>query len=116
MDPKGSAFGGLGPRRADQGGSAPRLALPHSTTPGVHQSLTMAANPIAGDTLPTVTDPILLFLTLDVLALLLLGAVATTLPTTARGLPITLFGGLGLLLCLPPLLTGTAATALSLPI
>jgi hydrogenase-4 component B len=76
----------------------------------------MAPNPIAGDTLPTVTDPILLFLTLDVLALLLLGSLATALPPTARGFPTTLFGGLGLLLCLPPLLTGTAATALSLPI
>jgi formate hydrogenlyase subunit 3/multisubunit Na+/H+ antiporter MnhD subunit len=76
----------------------------------------MGANPISGDTLPTVTDPILLFLTLDVLALLLLGSLATALPPTARAFPTTLFGGLGLLLCLPPLLTGTAATALSLPI
>jgi hydrogenase-4 component B len=63
-----------------------------------------------------VIDPILLFLTVDVVALLLLGTGAAALPLAACGFLATMFSGLGLLLCLPPLLTGTAATALSLPL
>jgi formate hydrogenlyase subunit 3/multisubunit Na+/H+ antiporter MnhD subunit len=76
----------------------------------------MPPNPIGGDTLSLVTDPILLFLTLDVVALLLLGTCVAALPLAACGFLATTLSGLGLLLCLPPLLTGTAATALSLPV
>jgi formate hydrogenlyase subunit 3/multisubunit Na+/H+ antiporter MnhD subunit len=63
-----------------------------------------------------VTDPILLFLTVDVAALLLLGTFATALPLPARDFLATTLAGLGLLLCLPSLLTGRAATELTLPI
>jgi formate hydrogenlyase subunit 3/multisubunit Na+/H+ antiporter MnhD subunit len=63
-----------------------------------------------------VTDPILLFLTVDVVALLLLGIAVAALPLAVCGILVTLFGGLGLLLCLPPLLTTAAATVLALPI
>ncbi|WP_158921888.1 hypothetical protein [Acidisphaera sp. S103] len=62
------------------------------------------------------TDPILLFLTIDVIALLLLGMCAAALPLAACGFLATTLSGLGMLLCLPPLLMGTAATTLSLPI
>jgi formate hydrogenlyase subunit 3/multisubunit Na+/H+ antiporter MnhD subunit len=63
-----------------------------------------------------VNDPILLFLTADVVALLLLGTFAATLPFAACGFLATALGGLGMLLCLPPLLTDIAATDLALPI
>jgi hydrogenase-4 component B len=66
--------------------------------------------------LPAVTDPILLFLTVDVAALLLLGTFAAALPLPACGFLATTLSGLGLLLCLPPLLTGAAATDLALPV
>jgi hypothetical protein len=63
-----------------------------------------------------VSDPILFFLTADVVALLLLGIFATALPLAACGFLATTLGGLGMLLCLPPLLTDIAATDLALPI
>ena len=62
------------------------------------------------------TDPILLFLTVDVVALLLLGTFAAALPLPACGFLATTLSGLGMLLCLPPLLTGATATDLVLPI
>jgi hydrogenase-4 component B len=73
-------------------------------------------NPSAGDTIPSVSDPILLFLSLDVVALLLLGGFAAVLPLAACGFLATTFSGLGMLLCLPPLLTTTPPTALTLPL
>jgi formate hydrogenlyase subunit 3/multisubunit Na+/H+ antiporter MnhD subunit len=63
-----------------------------------------------------VSDPILLFLTVDVVALLLLGTFAAALPLAACGFLATILSGLGMLLCLPPLLTGVSATELALPI
>jgi hydrogenase-4 component B len=63
-----------------------------------------------------VSDPILLFLSLDVVALLLLGGFAAVLPLAACGFLATTFSGLGMLLCLPPLLTTTPSTALTLPL
>jgi hydrogenase-4 component B len=73
-------------------------------------------NPSGGDTIPPVSDPILLFLSLDVVALLLLGGFAAVLPLAACGFLATIFSGLGMLLCLPPLLTTTPSTALTLPL
>lgn len=61
------------------------------------------------------TDPILLFLAVDVAALLLLGTFAAALPLPACGFLATTLTGLGMLLCLPSLLTGAPATELALP-
>jgi hydrogenase-4 component B len=63
-----------------------------------------------------VNDPILLFLTVDAGALLLLGACASALPPAAVGFLATMASGMGMLLCLPPLLMNTPATTLELPI
>lgn len=62
------------------------------------------------------SDPILLFLTVDAGALLLLGTFAASLPLAGSGFLVTTFSGLGLLLCLPPLLTDPAPTDLTLPL
>jgi hydrogenase-4 component B len=63
-----------------------------------------------------VTDPILLFLAVDAVALLLLGACAAALPVAATTFLATMLSGLGMLLCVPPLLLHTAATATELPV
>jgi hydrogenase-4 component B len=63
-----------------------------------------------------VSDPILLFLILDAVALLLLGASPAVLPPAARGLLTTMLCGLGPLLCLPLLLMRTQPTHLAVPI
>jgi hydrogenase-4 component B len=62
-----------------------------------------------------VSDPILLFLTVDAVALLLTGACATVMPFAACGLLTTTLCGLGTLLCLPSLLVRMPATALVIP-
>ena len=62
------------------------------------------------------SDPILLFLVMDVVALLLLGAFAAAMPPAACGFLATALCGLGALLCLPPLLLRLPATALELPV
>jgi formate hydrogenlyase subunit 3/multisubunit Na+/H+ antiporter MnhD subunit len=69
-----------------------------------------------GVTLPPVSDPILLFLTADVVALLVLGALTGAMPVAASSFLATMLSGLGLLLCLPPLLMTTAPTDLALPV
>jgi formate hydrogenlyase subunit 3/multisubunit Na+/H+ antiporter MnhD subunit len=51
-----------------------------------------------------VTDPILLFLTADIAALLGLGLFAAALPPAVKGFPAMMLSGLGALLCLPPLI------------
>jgi hypothetical protein len=62
-----------------------------------------------------VTDPILLFLILDMAALLVLGACAALVPPAA-GLFLTAgLAGLGAFLCLPPLFFSWPAAALNLP-
>jgi hydrogenase-4 component B len=63
-----------------------------------------------------VSDPILFFLAIDAAALLLLGACATVIPLAAGAFLTAALGGLGLLLCLPPLLIGIAASDLTVPI
>jgi hydrogenase-4 component B len=63
-----------------------------------------------------VNDPILLFLTIDAVALLLLGAFGAALPLAACGFLATMATGLGMLLCLPPLLMTAPATVLAVPI
>ncbi len=65
--------------------------------------------------MPTVSDPILLSLTVDAVALLLLGVSAHALPA-ACGLIMTILCGLGTVLCLPPLLMRTAGSSLTIPI
>jgi hydrogenase-4 component B len=74
------------------------------------------ATPAGGDTVAAVSDPILLFLILDAVALLLLGASTAVLPPAVRGLMTTILCGLGPLLCLPPLLMRTPATSMAVPI
>lgn len=61
------------------------------------------------------SDPILLFLTVDVVALLLTGACATMMPFAACGLLTTMLCGLGALLSVPPVLARLPATALMIP-
>jgi hydrogenase-4 component B len=62
-----------------------------------------------------VSDPILLFLILDMAALLVLGACAALMPPAA-GLFLTAgLAGLGAFLCLPPLFFSWPAAALNLP-
>jgi hydrogenase-4 component B len=80
-----------------------------------HQQLT-APNPAGSDNLPSVSDLILLFLAMDTAILLLLGIFVAILPVLARGFLLTAFSGLGMLLCLPPLLMRTPAAAIDLRI
>jgi hydrogenase-4 component B len=61
------------------------------------------------------SDPILMLLAINVVALLLLGSCATLIPIGARGLLATIPCGLGALLCLPPLLGRMPATMLKIP-
>ncbi len=61
------------------------------------------------------SDPILLFLTVDAIALLLLGAIAHVLPA-ACAFVATILCGLGTLLCLPPLLMRAGASSLTIPV
>jgi hydrogenase-4 component B len=63
-----------------------------------------------------VNDPILLFLTLDVIALLIAGAMAAVMPAMVCGFLTTTLCGLGTLLCLPSLLLRIPATALDIPL
>ena len=63
-----------------------------------------------------VSDPILLLLLVDALALLVLGLIAAALPVALPGLLATLLCGLGALLALPRLVFGLAPTTLTLPI
>ena len=62
------------------------------------------------------SDPILLLLTVDVVALLLVGASAVVTPPAVCGFLTTMLCGLGALLCLPPLVSGVPATALDVGI
>ena len=62
------------------------------------------------------SDPILLFLALDVVALLLLGVLAAAVGPAICGFLAAGFCALGLLLCLPPLLMHVQLTALVVPI
>jgi formate hydrogenlyase subunit 3/multisubunit Na+/H+ antiporter MnhD subunit len=63
-----------------------------------------------------VTDPILLFLLFDAVALLLTGAIIAVIPPSAATVLTTTLLGLGLLLCVPPLLLDQPATTLALPV
>lgn len=63
-----------------------------------------------------VTDPILLFLITDTVALLLLGTAAAVMPRSVSSFLGSMLCGLGFLLCLPPLLTGGDATGLTIPL
>jgi hydrogenase-4 component B len=63
-----------------------------------------------------VSDPILLFLTIDVVALLLLGTFVTLMSPMLCGFLAAGLSGMGALLCLPPLLFRLPATALILPV
>jgi hydrogenase-4 component B len=62
-----------------------------------------------------VSDPILLFLAMDAVALLMLGTFAAVLPPAACGFLATALSGLGALLCLPPMILRLQATAQELP-
>jgi len=63
-----------------------------------------------------VSDPILLFVTIDAAALVLLGLCAAIVPLSAGTFLATLASGLGMLLCLPPLLLRAPASTLDLPV
>ena len=63
-----------------------------------------------------VSDPILLLLLVDALALLMLGLIAAALPVGLPGLLATLLCGRGALLALPRLIFGLAPTTLTPPI
>jgi hydrogenase-4 component B len=63
-----------------------------------------------------VSDPILLFLAVDAIALLLLGLCAAALPVVVCGFVATTASGLGMLLCLPSLLMRSPATSLGIPV
>jgi formate hydrogenlyase subunit 3/multisubunit Na+/H+ antiporter MnhD subunit len=74
------------------------------------------ANPIGGDSLKPVSDPILLLLSADAVALMLMGTLAVVLPVPASVFLATMLSGLGALLCLPPLLMRSPATWFALPV
>ncbi|MGD0108238.1 MAG: hypothetical protein ABSC06_30010 [Rhodopila sp.] len=61
------------------------------------------------------SDPILLCLTVDAVALLLLGTFGAALPFAGCALVTAMASGVGALLCLPPLLLRAPPTVLSLP-
>jgi formate hydrogenlyase subunit 3/multisubunit Na+/H+ antiporter MnhD subunit len=63
-----------------------------------------------------VSDPILLFLILDAVALLGLGASTSRVPPSVCGFLTTILCGLGLLLCLPPLLMRMPSSTLAVPV
>lgn len=62
------------------------------------------------------SDPILLFLAVDAVALILLGSFGTALQPGVRSLLAIMLSGVGMLLCLPPLLMGAPSAALALPV
>ncbi|WP_428483564.1 proton-conducting transporter membrane subunit [Rhodopila sp.] len=62
------------------------------------------------------TDPILMFMIIDAAALLVLCILTAVVPNPVAGLAATGLSGLGMLLCLPPLLSRAAATMLTLPV
>jgi hydrogenase-4 component B len=62
-----------------------------------------------------VSDPILLFLLVDAVALIATGASVAVLPLSAAGLLTTLLSGLGLLLCVPPLLLSPQTSGFIVP-
>ncbi len=62
------------------------------------------------------SDPILLFLIIDVVALATLGACVTRVPTTASGVLTAAVCGVGALVCLPALLFRLPDTVLALPV
>ena len=72
-------------------------------------------NPASSASVLPVSDPILLFLTIDVVALLLLGTFAKLMPSATCGFLAAALCGPGALLCLPSLLLRLPATALVLP-
>jgi hydrogenase-4 component B len=72
--------------------------------------------PAGGDIVLPVSDPILLFLAVDAVALLLVGACAGVLPPAGCAFLVSIASGLGVLLCLPPLLMRSPATALGVPV
>ncbi len=61
-------------------------------------------------------DPILLFLTADVVALLVLGACAPAMSRAVRGIANTMLCGLGALLCLPSLLFRMPPASFEIPV
>jgi len=63
-----------------------------------------------------VTDPILLFLSTDLAALLLLGVFHGFVPRHLGGLATTGLSGLGALLCVPPLLSNAGVSVLRIPL
>jgi hydrogenase-4 component B len=63
-----------------------------------------------------VSDPILMFLAVDIVALLLLGTCTTLIPVRTAGFVVIGLCGSGTLLCLPPLLGRMPATMLNIPI
>jgi hydrogenase-4 component B len=63
-----------------------------------------------------VSDPILLLLSADAVALMLMGTLAVVLPVPASVFLATMLSGLGALLCLPPLLMRSPATWFALPV
>jgi hydrogenase-4 component B len=78
--------------------------------------VTPDATPAGGDTVPPVSDPVLLFLTADSVALLLVGASAMVMPLATCCLLTAALSGLGALLCLPPLFLRLQATSFAIPI
>jgi formate hydrogenlyase subunit 3/multisubunit Na+/H+ antiporter MnhD subunit len=66
--------------------------------------------------LSPVSDPILLFLAIDAVALVLLGSFGTALRAGVRGVLAIVLSGLGMLLCLPSLLMGARTAALTLAV
>jgi formate hydrogenlyase subunit 3/multisubunit Na+/H+ antiporter MnhD subunit len=65
---------------------------------------------------PSVSDPILLFLAVDALALLVLGIWAAFLPPATSRFLVTLTSGFGLVLSLPPLFLRAPAMVAAVPI
>lgn len=78
--------------------------------------LTITPNPGGGVSVSPVSDPILLFLAMDAVALILLGGFGTAVRPGVRSLLAIISSGLGVLVCLPPLLTGAPAAALELTV
>lgn len=73
-------------------------------------------NPLAGVTLSYVSHLILLFLIIDVVALMLLGVSAVILPYIGVAFVVTGLCGFGAVLCLLPLLMDMTQAAVSIPV
>ena len=82
----------------------------------LHQSLTVPTNPGSGVSLSPVSNPILLFVALDAVALVLLGGFGPRLQPAVGRLLAMLLTGLGILACVGLLLTRAPAAALTLPV